>query len=612
MSGFLVILDLEGGPVDPALLQRLTARLADRGPDGRRLWSEGCIGMGHALFRTTDQDAYASQPASLDGATRLVSNARIDDRHALLDRLGDGQETDLERTPDTELILRAFRKWGRACPARLLGDFAFALWDGRSRRLFCARDRLGMRPLYYARVGSELLISNSLYCLLGHPGVSRRLDEEAVGGFLLFGDHAWLDKRITAFAAIRSVPPAHCLLIERGRVEVRRYWDFPIEVPLLRYRRERDYLEHFRHLFDQAIGDRLRTDSVVVAMSGGMDSSAMAATVHRLGRGLDAPVRQQALTLLYDGILPSDERRYAAQVADHLGIAIHYLDAGRYPFLQPPIATARPLEYYNPAAWAGMFERAAGYGRVLLHGEGGDSLFAYSSGPSTLAGVSPVKVLLDLARMRRRYGVRPGLGTGALAGLRRMAGRDGADSGAAPYPYPGWLDPAFEYRLGLRERWDGFWRRRPSPLNARHPNMHQALVGPEWELDGLFLHPGFTPPEVRDPFLDLRLIEFVLALPPLPWTFRKHLLRRCLEDDLPATVIRRPKTPLGEVHLALLAQPDARWVRDWTAPVGLGAYLDLGKIPGLDVTRSDPGYLYVNLRPLLLERWIEALDHVFQ
>jgi asparagine synthase (glutamine-hydrolysing) len=138
--------------------------------------------------------------------------------------------------------------------------------------------------------------------------------------------------------------------------------------------------------------------------------------------------------------------------------------------------------------------------------------------------------------------------------------------------------------------------------------MHEGLVGPDWNLQELFLHPGFTMPEIRDPFLDLRLIELVLALPPLPWTFRKHLLRRSMADVLPEPVLRRPKTPLGELHRVLMAQPAAGWVDGWTAGGEIETYVQAMRIPALRGAESSGGEAYVNLRPLLLERWLEATE----
>jgi asparagine synthase (glutamine-hydrolysing) len=339
-----------------------------------------------------------------------------------------------------------------------------------------------------------------------------------------------------------------------------------------------------------------------------MDSSSMAAMALRVSGAAGAPVRLRAMTVLYDRIMPSEERRYAGEVAERLGIPIDVFDGGSHGLLAPPIATERPLELYTSGGWIELFREAGDQGGGLLHGEGGDSLFSYSAGPATLKGAALLMVARDLMRLRRRYGTWPGLGTGLLARLQRVTGARGGGRSVEGYPYPPWLNPDFERRLNLRERWQDFWHRIPSPLNERHPRMHEGLVGPDWNLQGNYLHPGFPMPEIGDPFLDLRLIELVLALPPLPWTFRKHLLRRSMADVLPEAVLRRPKTPLGEIHRVLLARPEAGWVDDWRAGPALGAYVRAEKLPPLRGEEAIAGESYVNLRPLLLERWIGTVS----
>lgn len=605
MSGFVVVANLAGEPVERGLIEVLTARLAYRGSDAHGVRVEGCVGMGHALHRTTDEDGHGSQPCSLDGTIWIVANARIDDREALIEALGGTGDLSLEHTQDAELILRTYLRWGADCPSHLLGDFAFAIWDGRARRLFCARDRFGVRQLYYAHRGDLLIVANALYALLGHPAISRRLDEEAIGAFLLFGDHLWHDKGLTAFADVRAVPPAHRLVVEGARVQRRRYWDFPIDVPLLRYRREAEYIEHFREVFSQAIADRLRTDAVAIAMSGGMDSTSMAAMVRHLRVRSRRPVRLTAVSVVYERVHPSAERRFASLAAAHLDMPIDFIEADRFPLLDPPVATTRPVELYNPAVWIAMYRKAAEQAQVIFEGEGGDTLLHYSSGPGTLRGLGPMRILLDLARLTWRYRRPPGLGAGLMARWRRLTGPGDPQT---HIPYPEWLNSAFEARLDLRQRWHECWAWQPSPRNERHPKIHAGLVLPDWNTDELYLNPGFTLPEIRDPYLDPRLLDLILALPPLPWLFNKHLLRLAMGDDLPRAILRRPKTGLGNIHQGLLARPDAGWVDTWRPLPELAAYIDWQRIRPLASLGGDALTSYVNLRPLLLDHWLRALD----
>ena len=169
MSGFIGIFNTDGAPVDSELLERLTASLTFRGPDARAVWCQGSVGFGHTLFRTTWEARYERQPFTLDQQVWIVADARVDAREDLVRELGCGHDLALNQTPDVELILRAYLKWGEACLDHMIGDFSFAIWDGRSRRLFCARDHFGVKLFYYARTSSCLIFSNTITALRFHP-----------------------------------------------------------------------------------------------------------------------------------------------------------------------------------------------------------------------------------------------------------------------------------------------------------------------------------------------------------------------------------------------------------------------------------------------------------
>jgi asparagine synthase (glutamine-hydrolysing) len=152
------------------------------------------------------------------------------------------------------------------------------------------------------------------------------------------------------------------------------------------------------------------------------------------------------------------------------------------------------------------------------------------------------------------------------------------------------------------------WAWQPSPLNARHPSVHSGLLWPEWSAaEDQYLRPAFILPEIRDPFLDSRLLDFILALPPLPWLFQKHLLRLAMADDLPEAILRRPKTALGVIHQSLLEQPSALWVDAWQPLPEVARYVDWSKISRLTGPSVDASSSCVNLRPLLLDQWLRTL-----
>lgn len=607
MSGFVAIVNTDGAPVDRDLLERLTDTLCFRGPDRQKVWIDGQVGFGHTLFKTTDEAQYEHQPASLEGEVWITGSARIDARPDLINKLGLQSEIRLDHTPDSDLILYAYYAWGEKCLDNLLGDFAFVLWDKRKKRLFCARDRFGMRQLYYAHAGSSLVVSNSLYCVLQHPAVSRRFDDRAIGDFLLFGNHTWLDKKQTAFADIRTLQPAHTLFLDNGNLTTHRYWDIPFDVPLLRYRKERDYIEHFQEVFNKSVADRIRTSSVVISMSGGMDSSSIAATLMKLKKdNLVQPVEVSAVTAVYDRILPCQERYYAGLVADELSLPVHYIAGDDYPLLGPSLATTCPIENYTPAFSHKFMRQIAAFGRVVLSGASADNLLAVSPVRSTLAETNPVKVLFDIFRLRRRYGMFPPFGTGLLAKLK---GRTAVKTNwfDLPHAYPSWIAPEFEARMGMKERWLEWFSWQPSTTShPRHPGAYNALVGPDWNVDDVYFHENdFTYPEVMDPYLDVRLINFIFSLPSLPWLFQKYLLRQAMTDVLPKEIINRPKTPLGAIHDVLLNQSESGWVDQWKATGELSEYVDRSRVPAIsNGSAAERNSSYLHLRPLLLNIWI--------
>ena len=324
MSGFIGIFNADEAPVDCELLERLTGSLTFRGPDGRAVWCEGSVGFGHTLFRTTWEARYERQPFTLDQQVWIVADARVDAREDLVQALGCKHDLALNQTPDVELILRAYLKWGEACLDHMIGDFSFAIWDARSRRLFCARDHFGVKLFYYAWIGATFIFSNTIAALRLHPYVTNRLNERTLGDFLLFDCNLTLDT--TFFADIQTLPAAHQLTVARTGLKRHKYWQLGLP-ERVSFRREEEYIEGFRERLEQAVGDRLRTRKVSTCLSGGLDSTNMALAAidvaHRRGQQTDL----KAFTTVYDTLIPDNERHYSGMAAQCLNIPVHYLCA---------------------------------------------------------------------------------------------------------------------------------------------------------------------------------------------------------------------------------------------------------------------------------------------
>jgi asparagine synthase (glutamine-hydrolysing) len=182
-------------------------------------------------------------------------------------------ESDAIVPNDAELILYAYEAWGEDCVKHLLGDYAFAIWDSRQRRLFCARDHFGVKQFYYAHLGSTFIFSNTLNCLRLHPAVSDELNEVAIGDYLLFGLNQ--DLSSTVFSDIYRLPQASHLKASISGKTIQRFWTAPTNGQI-QFPNSEDYVERFKQLFSLAVKDRLRSNKISISMSGGLDSTSVA------------------------------------------------------------------------------------------------------------------------------------------------------------------------------------------------------------------------------------------------------------------------------------------------------------------------------------------------
>src|SRR5579871_4933729 len=254
MSGFVVVVNFDASPIDQPLLERMLSTLTFRGPDSQSIYITEKAGFAHSMFRETFDTESEQQPFMLEGLT-IVANARIDERNTLIEKLQSAGRNISRNAPDVELILSAYLVWAEDSVRHLIGDFAFAIWDTTRQQLFAARDHFGLRGLFYAHKGNTLIVSNDISAIRLHPLVSSALDERAIGDFLLFGSHLWLEKSRTAYADIQRIPPAHALICNPQQSRIERYWTLPI-TPMLRYRDRSSYIEHFREVFKDAVKDR--------------------------------------------------------------------------------------------------------------------------------------------------------------------------------------------------------------------------------------------------------------------------------------------------------------------------------------------------------------------
>ena len=613
MSGIVGTYERSGAPVDRALLQAFTHSLSYCGPDARGTWVDGSVGFGHTMLRTTLESQNEQQPTSLNGQFWITADARIDCRDELvaeMTRASDIATLDASRRTanDADLILRSYAIWGEECVEHLRGDFAFAVWDSRKKLLFCARDHFGVKPFYYAEPGSLFLFSNVLDCVRQHPDVSGELNDAAIGDFLLFGLNC--DEATTTFRAIRRLPAAHSMSVLAEGLRIRRYWSAPT-LGRIRYKRPGDFVEHFQILMRAAVADRLRTDRVGILLSGGLDSATVATTARELSRDGGETQDLRAYTLVYESLIPDRDGEYARQAADFLKLPIQFI----------AMDTLKPFERWNDLEmrwpepvddpfFAGFFDQfgtLAANCRVVLSGEGGDNLMRFQMWPYVKNMILNSEWLTLVAQTSRYLSVRPS----PLPGLRRRAAGLLLKDPTAPV-FPKWLAPDFARRLDLEERareWSELPRARPHPIL---PKAHASLSIPHWAAMFEHEHAGVTrsPVEVRHPFIDLRIVNFLLALPPFPFLFEKTLLREATAGRLPESVRMRRKTPLaGDPLSKHMQHSGAKWLDEVTWLGDMDSYVDRQSMQPFQNERNAER-LQSNIRPLCLNFWLQSMRKV--
>jgi asparagine synthase (glutamine-hydrolysing) len=496
-------------------------------------------------FYIDNQAAFGQQRQlliSVDKQFILASDARLDNRDELLDMLrGETGITDI--ISDAALILTAFHKWGAACPEKLVGDFAFIIWDAQNRRLFAACDGMNMRSISYMRMGSELSLASEGEQLLQHPKITPNFCKLGLAGWI----SGWPDPTISMFSGVEVLPAGHLLMADARRVEIRKFWDIDPEKQI-RYRQTQDYEEHLRELLRRAVSDRLRTsEATIIAsqMSGGMDSTTVTALanqeVKRCGNGLFV------ISHSYRSSSSCDETDRILETLSHLGITNSRFIAAEdhadlnFQSLYPPTLES-PGTVLSPRYADEMVLLKAAGAKVLLTGSGGDEMawghsLTYSQRlrHGDLRAVWEVingcrEMQLPTLRTLRQLFVNPF----APIWLKRILGRS---TGAIQLP--DWVPDEAIRQLDLEERLlskSSTHFRNPA-LQARYEALRRTStlnsvrsygqVGAEYGID------------VRHPFFDTRLAEFSFAIPDDLWirkSYPKWLLRRTMDGVLPDSV----------------------------------------------------------------------------
>ncbi len=550
MSGISGFYNLDGRPAERVRLHQMATALAHRGPDGTRLWTQGAVALAHLMLGTTPESQREFQPlTSEDGALCLTLDGRIDNRKELIAAL-EQRGFHVRDNTDAEVVLRAYECWGDDCPPRLLGDFAFALWDSRLQRLFCARDYVGVRPFYYYHSPAQFAFASEICGLLALDAVPRALDESRLADFLV-EELDCENKQSTFYRHIRRLPAGHCLMVEAGRITLRDYWNLQAP-PVLRLRSDGEYGEAFRAVFTEAVRCRLRSRrSIGSTLSGGLDSSAVVCTVRELcANQMQEPLR--TVSLADADSARCGETPYIQEIIAGGNLVPHILQSHQVPcfsrLLAQAIAAAdEPFElgryFFNWLILASA--RRAGIA-VLLDGIDADLLIPDYHYLSTLIRSGDFRTLgRELAfaaaldhtprwRIAVGYGLIP-IMPGLYLQLRRLLRRK------PPAPGDALIAPEFAARMNISDRL--LEAQRKVWTAARDLGSLHCLSFSSAVVTFFLEHTGRMAAacgvEPRHPFLDRRVIEFFLSLPlhmkshvPLP----KMVIRTGMAGVMPEKV----------------------------------------------------------------------------
>lgn len=552
MSGVAgILLRQEGRQAAAADIQRMLARMQHRAPDGSSWWMDEGVVLGHAWLNTT-AEAGPGPLTMAGGKLAITADCRLDNRDELLARLGIRDNS----VADAVLVMRAYLRWGEACPEHLQGDFAFAIWDAERRQLFCVRDHFGVKPFYYHSSDRRFVFASEIGPILDVGGVDMRISEHQISGFL-----AGLpdDPQSTAYADIFRLPARHSLTVTGNQVVLRRYWQIePSPRPM-----RSDTAEEFRHLFSQSVRNRMRgTPAVGAMLSGGLDSSSIAC-VAGLQNAAQRKPRLPTFSLVFEKGSPMDERPFIEAVLGQEKVDGTLISVGNYApfaeferileeqeetFLAPGLSLTRDI--YRTAGAKGM--------RVLLDGHGGDEVV--SQGHGHLHELAYAGKWMELWRELRSASNTYGDGMLGLyykfltlygpawriARIKRFANRvlgklRRHPTGRPATSWRGLINPDLAMRTDLVERFRraGYM---PPAVSASETLTHRwllsnGMVPHAFEvLDKAAANFGVEP---RYPFWDKPLVEFCLALPgaeKLNQGFGRSVLRRAMEGILPPAV----------------------------------------------------------------------------
>jgi len=379
MSAITGIFYRDGRKVDPELIKKMNNRLSHRGPDGSAVWCEGSVALGHQMLWTTPESLHEKLPfEDEESGLVITADARIDNRDELSKEL---DIEDKEEVSDSYFILKAYQMWGENCPDKLLGDFAFVIWDKNEEKLFCVRDHMGVKPFYYYLDEEMFVFGTEIKAILSILIVPTKLNEKKLALYLMRDAS---DEELTFYENIKSLPAAHFFILNKHKTTKKKYWELNPNLHVI-MDSEEDYAKAFRDIFAEAVRCRLRSHFPIgFELSGGLDSSSIVCMAKKIlieEQDKDLGVIN-TFSNVYDEIPECDERYYIKKVLDNDKIKWNFINGDN----------TSPLENINDILWyqdqpffsphttnqIRSYQKMSDNGiRVLFGGEGGDQIVSH-------------------------------------------------------------------------------------------------------------------------------------------------------------------------------------------------------------------------------------------
>jgi asparagine synthase (glutamine-hydrolysing) len=559
MCGITGKLTYDAEPVAPELLEAMTQAVAHRGPDSAGYYYGEGVGLGHRRLSIIDL-ATGDQPlTNEDQSVWVVFNGEIYNFAGVRKEL-EAEGHRFRTRSDTEVIVHGYEQWGADCVDRFRGMFAFAVWDVRARRLLLARDRLGVKPLFYAHTANALIFGSEIKSILHDPAVSREWRADALDAYLTL---EYVPGPATMYTHVHKLPAGHILISERGQIQTRQYWDLQFTGdghPAC----EEEYLEQLEGLLRESVSMRLMSDVPLGAfLSGGIDSTTVAAYMKETS---DAPVVTTSVGFAEQAF---DELSHARLVANHLGCEHHEVVANPdVRDILPRLAWHLDEPFADPSAVPTYYVSEAARRRVTvaLSGDGGDELWAGYGRHRVEHWETRVRGWLGPI-LSRAAGIAARSLPHAVKGARSLThlALPADEAYARKHAYGIFEGDARHslYSEDLRNQTrhaDPFATFRaayaactsPDPLDrALYVDVKTYLVDDILtKVDKMSMAVSL---ETREPLLDHRLLEFAATVPTslkLRGNTSKYLLRRVLHNRVPRSIVERGKQgfepPTGE------------------------------------------------------------------